>query len=311
MKKTFKVGKVNIKWDLIAKLVIASIVAIVIFFVVKIVTDEISKLLGWIPNVIGGAGNSFAKCFDCKNQRDANGKLMDPKDACPPWGFPFLNAECGAFFGTIAFSLLALLAGVLIILKYKGGRTEMSESAKIHNNLTDKEQKEMAERSKQEVKDLMDTPEGKAAYENYKDNLEREAFKNEWEKDPKNEKVPDGVMNDKTKFDDWIKNTAGKEAEALQTKTRNTIDKKISIKDFTKSITAMRTSNTFKNEGHPSSPAQRSAAENARAMELRDQGAALADKAGFDAAGRKMADEYSKKGSEGEKQPWEKAADGK
>jgi hypothetical protein len=307
MKKSFKFGNGKENWALILKLIIAIVIGIVIFFVVKIISDDISKWLGWLTNVLGGAGNAYAKCFDCKNQRDANGKLMTEKEACPPWGYPFLNAECGAFFGTIASTLLALLAGLLIFLRYKGGRTALSESAKLHNNLSDKEQKEIADRSKKEAEDLMKTKDGDDAFENYKENLERAGFKQEWEKDSAHEKVPDDAMKNKDAFDDWVK-TQGPDATALQSKIRNDINSKITPKDFTKTLGIMRTTNSFNAEGHPSSPQQKTAADIARKAQLSEQGAALGKKAGLEEAGKSMAEEAADKKSGDEKEPWEKGA---
>ena len=311
MKNRTKFGfniKKDIPWSLVINAVILLIVIGVVFYIIQIIGSDLSKYAGWIPNVIGGAGNSYAKCFDCKNQYDANGKLMDPKDACPPSGRPFLNESCGAFFGTIAMSLLAFLAFVLILAKYRKGRTEMSEAAKTQGNVSDDVQRKVAKESIDSIDKSMESK-GDAITESFKDSLEYEDFKVKWESDPANDKVPDYTTHED--FKKWVE-SKGPTAIDLQGKIRTGLDKTVTKQVVSDALKQMRVTNDLHDiavKGSPT-PEQKSAMQEARTTALGEQGIALAEKAGIDEDAAKALTDSAQDDRSGEQPEWQDAVHG-
>jgi hypothetical protein len=300
--------KKDIPWKIIIKLVIFLVVIGVVIGVVKIFGSDLSKYLGWIPNVVGGAGNSFAKCFDCNGQMDANGKIMDPKVACPPGGNPFFNEDCGAFFGTIAMSLLAFLALVMVIAKYKGGRTKMSEAAKTQGNVADDVQRKVARESIDSIDKSMESG-GDAITESFKDSLEYSDFKAKWNSDNPGDKVPDYTNRDD--FNKWVE-SKGTTATELQKQIRDGLDKTVTKTMVSDALKQMKVNNNLHDisvKGGSTSE-QRTAMDTARTDAAREQGDALAREAGIDAdAAREVSDDATREPS-GESSDWEDALHG-
>jgi len=303
MKKT-KETKFN--WDLIIKLISVLLTFGIIFYVVKILTSDISKILGAGANAIGSLGTSFSSCFNCTNSTDNNGKKIDPKQACPPTGIPLFNQDCGGFLSVAALSLIAAfmfmagLAGLKI-------RSQAAEAAKLQGNMSDEKIYKSAKQSISELDDDI-AKNGDNIGDSYRDDLERTQFESKWNVDHPTDKVPKDLT--KENFDKWVK-SKGDAATTLQTELRTTINKEYTN---TKIFDLIRPSKVYNGllktaqiEG--SSPEQLSEMQQTFMTESGEQGAAMAKKASLD---EDAAADMAKRANDPEienKSTWERAAE--
>jgi hypothetical protein len=303
MKKT-KENKFN--WDLIIKLISVLLTFGIIFYVVKILTSDLSKILGAGANAIGSLGTAFSSCFNCTNSTDNNGKKIDPKQACPNTGTPLFNQDCGGLLGVSAFALIAAFMFIAGLAGFKI-RSKAAEAAKLQGNISDEKIYKSAKQSISELDDEI-AKNGDNIGDSYRDDLERTQFESKWNADHPTDKVP----NDLTKedFDNWVK-SKGDAATTLQTELRTTINKEYTN---TKIFDLIRPSKVYNGllktaQAEGSSSEQLSEMQQTFMTESAEQGAAMAKKASLD---EDAAADMAKRANDPEienKSTWEKAAE--
>jgi len=292
MKKSFKFGELKNYQELLIKIIGLLLFAGIIFYAVKIITSQIAKILGAGAAAAGSVANGFSACFDCKNQTDSNGKLKDPKKACPPNGKPFANEDCGGFMGFSAAALLAALGFLFGLIGIRGfWKSKLAETAEIHGNISNKDLVEITKPAIDKF-DADIKERGDDIAESYRDAQERAQV------EAKLGPAPDSVKT-KEEFDKWVQDK-GSDAVKTQSDIREIVNKTYPNDVVFDTLREIKVKNTIVQSAPPTTTsAQKAQMDNQFKADTAAQGAAEATKVGLEEdAARSVAEQASEAGKD-------------
>jgi len=307
MKKSFKFGKMNIKGDIIVKLVATVLICGIIFYCAKIITSQIAKILGAGAAAAGSLAKSFSACLDCTNSTDINGKPIDPKKACPPTGVPFANNDCGGLLGSIAAGIIAFLAFTFALLGIKRfWQSKTAEAAQVHGNISNEDLVKITKPATDEFNEDVKNN-GDDIGNSYRDAQEVEQFKDKWNKDNPTDKFTGKSKGDLDTF-----TSSRTDAKTLQTELRSTIDKTYTNEKIFDTLIQIKAQNAIiKNAPPTTTPEQKAAMDAQFKSDTAAQGAAAATEAGLegDAAARVDSEAKDPTAAEDDRAPFERACE--